>query len=295
MARNVLFLLVRVLAITSAIFIPVISQWGVFVGNYGVYASSFHNKNSFIEFQQYFRKGLDILTAETRKNSQFFLLFLFIHLMLVASHAIFRSAKFGKSMMRERVMHLVSSFWLPLPFLTIRGVDRGEEKAELWFLIVLHSLENFVIVSASRLVYLKESYPLGIVIFDCVLVVLNFLGVLVSVFYVSKIELYADLPQDLTSLPSFGPEVSFYGHSIFKSICSTKEQELISVHFQDLPTSFENVGHEENQIVDEEGTSQSQEEERREAFVMSKPDGNKLTDFNSGFENYFFRKKWIFL
>ena len=130
--------------------------------------------------------------------------------MLVASHAIFRSAKFGKSMMRERVMHLVSSFWLPLPFLTIRGVDRGEEKAELWFLIVLHSLENFLIVSASRLVYLQESYPLGIVIFDCVLVLLNFLGVLLSVFYVTKVELYAGLPQDLPSLPSFGREVSFF-------------------------------------------------------------------------------------
>ena len=129
--------------------------------------------------------------------------------MLVASHAIFRSAKFGKSMMRERALHLASSFWLPLPFLTIRGVDRGEEKAELWFLIVLHSLENFLIVFASRIVYLQESYPMEIVIFDCVLVLFNLLGVLVSVFYVTKIELYAGLPQDLSSLPSFGPEVSF--------------------------------------------------------------------------------------
>ena len=107
-------------------------------------------------------------------------------------------------------MHLVSSFWLPLPFLTIRGVDRGEEKAELCFLVVLHSLENFLIVFASRLAYLQQSYPLGIVIFDCVLVLLNIMGVFVSVFYVFKIELYAGLPQDLPSLPSFGPEVSFY-------------------------------------------------------------------------------------
>ena len=111
-------------------------------------------------------------------------------------------------------MHLVSSFWLPLPFLTIRGVDRGEEKAELWFLIVLHSLENFLIVFASRLVYLQESYPLEIVIFDCVLVLLNLMGVLVSVFYVTNVELYAGLPQDISSLPSFGPEVSFYMHAL---------------------------------------------------------------------------------
>merc|ERR1719458_1973119 len=131
--------------------------------------------------------------------------------------------------MRERMIHLVSSFWLPLPFLTIRGVDRGEEKAELWFLIVLHSLENLLIVSISRIVYLQESYTLEIVIFDCVLVLLNLLGVLLSVFYATKVELYAGLPQDISSLPSFGPE--------------------------DVPTGLENVNHEEGEIV-----SQSQEE-----------------------------------
>merc|ERR1719210_2351563 len=127
--------------------------------------------------------------------------------MLVAIHAISSSAKFGKSMMRERLIYLVSSFWLPLPFLTIRGLDRGEEKDELCFLVVLHSLENFLIVLASRLVYLQESYSLGIVVFDFVLVLLNILAVLVSVLYVKKIELYAGLPTDLPSaLPSFGPE-----------------------------------------------------------------------------------------
>ena len=93
-------------------------------------------------------------------------------------------------------------------------MDRGEEKAELCFLVVLHSLENFLIVLASRLVYLQESYPLGIVVFDCSLVCLNLMAVLVSVFYVKKIELYAGLPTDLpSSLPSFGPEVRFK-HSI---------------------------------------------------------------------------------
>ena len=106
--------------------------------------------------------------------------------------------------------YLVSSFWLPLPFLTIKGVDRGEEKAELCFLVVLHSLENFLIVLASRLVYLQESHPLGIVVFDCVLVLSNILAVLVSVLFVKKIELYAGLPTDPpSSHPTFGPEVSF--------------------------------------------------------------------------------------
>ena len=99
-----------------------------------------------------------------------------------ASHAVYRSPKFGKSKIRERLIYLVSSFWLPLPFLTIRGADKGEEKAELWFLVVLHSLEKFLIVLAPKLVYLQDSYFLAIVIFDCILVFLNLLGVLVSVY-----------------------------------------------------------------------------------------------------------------
>ena len=142
-------------------------------------------------------------------------------------------------MMRERLIYLVSSFWLPLPFLTIREVDRGEEKVELWFLVVLHSLENFMIVLASRLVYLLscsdllESYPLGIVVFDCSLVCLNLMAVLVSVFYVKKIELYAGLPTDLpSSLPSFGPEVRFkhsilVPHPISQDVDVVKESQKV--------------------------------------------------------------------
>ena len=85
-----------------------------------------------------------------------------------------------------------------------------EEKAELWFLIVLHSLENFLIVFASRLVYNQESYPRLFLIVDCTLVTANILAVLVSVLYVTKLELYAGLPRDLpSSLPSYGLEVSF--------------------------------------------------------------------------------------
>ena len=56
-------------------------------------------------------------------------------------------------------MHLVSSFWLPLPFLTRREVDRDDQKAELWFLVVLHSLENLCLLLISRWAY--NSYPLG--------------------------------------------------------------------------------------------------------------------------------------
>ena len=55
---------------------------------------------------------------------------------------------------------------------------------------------------------MPENYPLGIIIFDCIMVLLNVLGVLVTVFYVTKIELYAGLPKDLPhGLPSFGAEV----------------------------------------------------------------------------------------
>ena len=208
-ACNLLFLLVRVLVITSAIFIPVISQWSVFLGNHGVDASSILDDPKLnVEFQKHFSKALDALTESTRRNSLSFLLFLIFHLMLVTCHAHFCSANIGQRMMKERLMHLISSFWLPLPFLTLRGIDRGEEKCELCFLVMLHSLENFLIILTSRLIYLQESYPRGIVLFDCVLVILNVLAVFLSVFYVSKIELYAGLPDKPPCLPSFGPEVS---------------------------------------------------------------------------------------
>ena len=130
---------------------------------------------------------------------------------MVAIYGIFRSANFGKGTKKEQAIYLISTFCLPLPFLSISGIDRGEEKAELWFLVAFHSLENFLIVLASRLVYTQSSYyPLGILAFDCVLVLVNIMAVLVSVLYVTKLELYARLPQELpSSLPSFDLEVSF--------------------------------------------------------------------------------------
>ena len=94
----------------------------------------------------------------------------------------------------------------------------GDVNSDFWFLVVLHSTENFFIVLASRLVYVHENYPLVIAIFDSVLVIVNILAVLVSVFYVTKLELYAGLTTDNPSLPLFGPEVSFKYLIIFHKV-----------------------------------------------------------------------------
>ena len=57
---------------------------------------------------------------------------------------------------------------------------------------------------------MQSNYPLAIIVFDSVLVLVNILAVLVSVFYVKKMELFAGLPQDLpSSLLTFSMEVSF--------------------------------------------------------------------------------------
>ena len=149
------------------------------------------------------------MTEEIRINALFSGLFLIIHIILVASYGIFRSVNFRKGTKKEQAIYLISTLCLPLPFLSIRGTDNGEEKAELWFLVVLHSLENFLAVLASRLVFTQSSYPLGILAFDCVLVLVNIMAVLVSVLYVTKLELYAGLPQELpSSLLFYGVEVS---------------------------------------------------------------------------------------
>ena len=81
--------------------------------------------------------------------------------------------------------------------------------------IVLLCLPFAIILAVFASQAFSHRLPLAIVLFDCVLVVLNFLGVLLSVFYVSKIELYAGLPQYLPFLPSFGPEVSFFMNWIY--------------------------------------------------------------------------------
>ena len=93
-------------------------------------------------------------------------------MLVVAIHGVVCSPKFGTSTMRERLLHLVSSFWLPLPFLTIRGVDRGEEKAELCFLIVLHTIENIALLLVSKWVYLG-GYPRGLLLLHASLLIVN--------------------------------------------------------------------------------------------------------------------------
>ena len=105
MARNVLFLLVRVFVITSTIFIPVIKSWDVFINNQGIDANTSLEDILYTnEFQKPFRKSLESLTDEIRQNAWLLGLFLLVHLMLVISHAIIRSPKFGESMMGERLI-----------------------------------------------------------------------------------------------------------------------------------------------------------------------------------------------
>ena len=124
MGRNILFLLVRVLAITSAIFIPVIRSWDTFIKSEGIDASSNLKYWRFqLEFQKHFSEGLDRVTADIRINVLFFGLFLSIHFALVTSYGIFRSAKFSKGSIKEQAIYLISTFSLPLSFLTIRMAE----------------------------------------------------------------------------------------------------------------------------------------------------------------------------
>jgi len=70
----------------------------------------------------------------------------------------------------------------------------------------------------------------------------------VSVFYVTKVELYAGITQDLSSLPSFGPEEVPTGNDF------GNEREMVN---------------EERQV----NMIQEAEEEEQEPFPMNKPDG----------------------
>ena len=170
------------------------------MANEGIDASHWLGEANFrIEFQKFFAAGLHAVTVDITINALFFGSLVLTHCLAVS---LFRSNKLGESSLWERLLYLVSSFWLPLPFLTMNGVDKGDEKSELWFLVSLHSLENLLIVLASRIVYMQESYPRLFLSVDCAFVIVNILAVLVSVLYVSKLELYAGLPRGvLSTLP----------------------------------------------------------------------------------------------
>ena len=152
--------------------------------------------------------------------------------------------------------------------LSIAGSNKGLKSKRSFTLLCLPAAV-ILAVFASRA--FSDDLPIGIVLFDCVLIVLNFMGVLVSVTYVTKVELYADLPQDLPSLPSFGPEVSFYRCAL-KNSYSIQAEAFNFVYFQDVPTGYKSANL--NERVDEVSSSQKAEhEEEQEDVVISNPDG----------------------
>ena len=178
--RNTFLLLARLGAIVSAIFFPVISRWDMFVGNAGQDAADrLQNPLFEIEFNRYFRDGLHAVSDDIVMNLTWFVGFILVHFFIVAVNGVLSSPKFLASSMRERWLHLLSSFWIPLPFLTLKGVDRGEEKSELWFLIVLHTCENIGILLVSRWAYLPD-YPLGLLIVQLVLLTANVVALILS-------------------------------------------------------------------------------------------------------------------
>ena len=174
------FLLTRLGAIVSAIFIPVIKEWETFIGNKRVDAADRLDIPWFkIEFSRHFSKGLQAVSDDIGRNSLCFLGFILLHMLVVAIHGVVCSPKFGTSTMRERLLHLVSSFWLPLPFLTIRGVDRGEEKAELGFLVVLHTTENISLLLVSKWAHLP-GYSLGLLLIQSSLLTISIVAMILS-------------------------------------------------------------------------------------------------------------------
>ena len=70
--RNIFFLIARVGIITSALFIPVISQWSLFVQNHGIGGSTLLEKPSFFkDFNDNLRTvfKLSLMTSEETQKS----------------------------------------------------------------------------------------------------------------------------------------------------------------------------------------------------------------------------------
>ena len=150
-------------------------------------------------------------------------------MLVVALHAIFWSPKFPHSSTSERPLHLLSSLWLPLPYLTLRGEDRGEEMPQLWFLLSLHFVENVSMLVASRVYYLHEGYPTAILVCDVTLLLSNLFGLLLLWSYHKYIALYSNIRSTPppSNLPSYGPEVRAAGRD-------SRQVEDITGWFQEV-------------------------------------------------------------
>ena len=208
-AQNIFFLAARLGSFILALFVPVISQWNIFSRNAGIDASSRLGYTTLsFEFNRYFSAALNTLSSEVRTRSFVFLFFVVLHLLVVYLHASYRSPKFGTSKIVDRCLHLLSSFWLPTPFLTLVGLDRGEEEAQLWFLVALHSVENFVLIVSSVFVHFEGNFALGLLAMQIGVLFANLIGVSLAVIYKRWIQLYAGLKQDLPPPRDFESKVT---------------------------------------------------------------------------------------
>ena len=191
--RNLLLLVARVGAITSALVIPVIRDSDFAAQHVPEDMTTLLNDMRINkDFTDNFRPALISVSREVGTNAQFLLLLLVLHLMVVAIHAVLRSPRFPRSQVKERLLHLLLSTWLPLPYLTMRGVDRGEEVAEEIFLTILHAMENLLLLAVSRAFYLL-TYPTAILTADLILLLCQVLGSLLSLLYHTKVELYSSI------------------------------------------------------------------------------------------------------
>ena len=65
---------------------------------------------------------------------------------------------------------------------------------------------NLAAVFLPRL--FSDGFKPGLLFLDFIIVTFNILGVVVAHLYKKKFELYADVPDSHSNLPSFGPEVN---------------------------------------------------------------------------------------
>ena len=131
-ASNVLLLVARVGSVFSTLVITVLARSDFAMDQVGVDMSNqqenplYHN-----DFINHFTAALSKLSQEIGTNSIFLAALLFVHLLAVTTHAILRSTKYPDSSLTERLLHLVSSIWLPLPLLTSGQVDMGAESTSM--------------------------------------------------------------------------------------------------------------------------------------------------------------------
>ena len=173
--------------------------------------TDFSNMLSLIQFRTEFMMFFEVETSDDYKGRRFsdisdqmlvnvniLITMLLFHVLCVTLHALIVVPMFRTSKFKEKVLHITTNIFLPLPFRTPAQKDFDQDSKQEWFLVTLNSVENVTMIIASCLYYfIKRSYnfariDLYVIFFLLPIALINIAAMLLFWFYREKLALLGD-------------------------------------------------------------------------------------------------------